>query len=67
MPVDVSVGEIQDDEVRDQVAHADRFGRRYPVFISLTEGALHDVHFIDEMFFEAGSICVFDRGYLDFS
>jgi len=38
-----------------------------PVFISLTEGALHDVHFIDEMFFEAGSIYVFDRGYLDFS
>jgi len=38
-----------------------------PVFISLTEGVLHDVHFIDEMFFEAGSIYVFDRGYLDFS
>lgn len=38
-----------------------------PVFISLTEGALHDVNFIDEMIFEAGSIYVFDRGYLDFS
>ena len=38
-----------------------------PVFISLTEGALHDVNFLDEMFFEAGSIYVFDRGYLDFS
>jgi len=37
-----------------------------PVFISLTEGALHDVNFIDEMIFEAGSIYVFDRGYLDF-
>ena len=37
-----------------------------PVFVSLTEGALHDVHFIDTMFFEAGSIYVFDRGYLDF-
>ena len=37
-----------------------------PVFISLTEGAMHDVNFIDEMFFEAGSIYVFDRGYLDF-
>ena len=38
-----------------------------PVFISLTEGALHDVNFLDEMFFEAGSIYVFDRGYLDFA
>ncbi len=38
-----------------------------PVFISLTEGAMHDVHFIDRMFFEVGSIYVFDRGYLDFS
>ena len=38
-----------------------------PVFICLTEGALHDVHFIDAMFFEAGSIYVFDRGYLDFA
>ena len=36
-----------------------------PVFISLTEGALHDVHFLDQMFFEAGSIYVFDCGYLD--
>jgi hypothetical protein len=38
-----------------------------PVFIGLTEGALHDVNFLDEMFFEAGSIYVFDRGYLDFA
>ncbi len=28
---------------------------------------MHDVNFLDEMFFEAGSIYVFDRGYLDFA
>ena len=38
-----------------------------PVFISLTEGAVHDVNFLDKMFFEPGSIYVFDRGYLDFA
>jgi len=38
-----------------------------PVFISLTEGAVHDVNFLDKMQIEAGSIYVFDRGYLDFA
>jgi len=38
-----------------------------PVFLSLTEGSVHDVNFIDAMLFEAGSIYVFDRGYLDFA
>jgi hypothetical protein len=38
-----------------------------PVFISITEGSVHDVNFIDKIFFEPGSIYVFDRGYLDFA
>lgn len=38
-----------------------------PVFISLTEGAVHDVNFLDHMLFEPGCIYVFDRGYLDFA
>lgn len=37
-----------------------------PVFISITDGSVHDVNFLDSMLFEAGSIYVFDRGYLDF-
>ncbi len=37
-----------------------------PVFISITEGSVHDVNFLEQMTFEAGSIYVFDRGYLDF-
>lgn len=37
-----------------------------PVFISITDGSVHDVNFLDRMVFEAGSIYVFDRGYLDF-
>lgn len=38
-----------------------------PVFMRITEGAKHDVHFLNQMIFEAGSIYVFDRGYLDFT
>jgi len=38
-----------------------------PVFIRITDGSVHDVHFMDQMFFEAGSIYVFDRGYVDFA
>lgn len=38
-----------------------------PVFISLSDGSVHDVNFLDHMFFEPGSIYVFDRGYLDFA
>ena len=38
-----------------------------PVFMRITEGSVPDVHFMDTMQLEAGSIYVFDRGYLDFS
>jgi hypothetical protein len=38
-----------------------------PVFISITDGSVHDVHFLDQIAFEAGSIYVIDRGYLDFA
>jgi len=38
-----------------------------PVFIQITDGSVHDVHFMDRMLVEAGSIYVFDRGYLDFA
>ena len=37
-----------------------------PVFIWITDGSVHDVHFLDQIRFEAGSIYVFDRGYVDF-
>jgi len=37
-----------------------------PVFMRITDGSVHDVHFLDQIIFEAGSIYVFDRGYLDF-
>ena len=38
-----------------------------PVFMKITEGSVHDVNFMDQMSIEAGSIYVFDRGYLDFA
>lgn len=38
-----------------------------PVFMQITDGSVHDVHFMDRMLIEAGSIYVFDRGYLDFA
>lgn len=37
-----------------------------PVFISITDGKVHDVNILDDLVLEAGSIYVMDRGYLDF-
>jgi hypothetical protein len=38
-----------------------------PTFIRITEGKLHDVHFLDELLLEAGAFYVMDRGYLDYA
>ena len=38
-----------------------------PVFMQITDGLVHDVHFMDQMLIEAGSVYVFDRGYVDFA
>ena len=38
-----------------------------PVVISMTEGRIHDVNALDYLFFEAGSIYIFDRAYVDFA
>jgi len=37
-----------------------------PVFISITNGKVSDVNILDEIAFEAGSIYVMNRGYVDF-
>jgi len=37
-----------------------------PVFISITDGSVHDVNILDDIAFEPGSIIVMDRGYVDF-
>jgi hypothetical protein len=37
-----------------------------PVFISITDGSVHDVNILDDIAFEPGSIYVMDRGYVDF-
>jgi transposase len=38
-----------------------------PSFIHISDGKLHDVHALDLLLPEAGSIYVMDRGYLDFT
>jgi IS4 transposase len=38
-----------------------------PVFISITDGCVHDVNILDDIDFEPGSIYVMDRGYVDFA
>ena len=38
-----------------------------PVFISITEGSVHDVNILDKILIEAGSIYVMDHGYVDFA
>jgi hypothetical protein len=37
-----------------------------PVCITITNGKVHDVNILDEMFFEPAAIYVMDRGYVDF-
>ena len=37
-----------------------------PTFISITDGNVHDVNILDEIFPEAGAFYVMDRGYVDF-
>ena len=38
-----------------------------PVIIRITPAKIHDVNILDELFFEAGAIYVFDRAYVDFA
>jgi len=38
-----------------------------PVVIRITEGKIHDVNALDDLFFEAGAIYIFDRAYVDFA
>jgi Transposase DDE domain/Domain of unknown function (DUF4372) len=38
-----------------------------PTFISITDGKVHDVNILDEIFPEAGAFYVVDRGYVDFA
>jgi hypothetical protein len=37
-----------------------------PTFISITDGKVHDVNILDEIWPEAGAFYVMDRGYVDF-
>ncbi|MCP4755189.1 MAG: transposase [Proteobacteria bacterium] len=37
-----------------------------PAFIEITEGSVHDVNILDQLFFEPGSYYIMDRGYVDF-
>ena len=37
-----------------------------PTFIGITDGKMHDVNILDEIFPEAGAFYVMDRGYVDF-
>ena len=37
-----------------------------PTFIWITDGTVHDVNILDELIPEAGSIYLFDRGYIDY-
>lgn len=37
-----------------------------PVFVSITDGKVHDVNLLDAIDLPAGAILVMDRGYLDF-
>jgi transposase len=38
-----------------------------PVFIQITNGKVHDVNILDNLYLEAGSFYIMDRGYIDFA
>jgi len=38
-----------------------------PAFIGISDGKMHDVNILDEIFPEPGSFYIMDRGYLDFA
>ena len=38
-----------------------------PAFIHITNGTVHDVNILDELFPEPGSLYIMDRGYTDFA
>lgn len=38
-----------------------------PVIIRITDGKVHEVNILDDLFIEAGAIYIMDRGYLDFA
>jgi len=37
-----------------------------PAFIRVTGGQIHDLHFLDQIIFEAGAFYIMDKGYTDF-
>lgn len=37
-----------------------------PAFVRITGGQVHDVHFLDNVIFEAGAFYIMDKGYIDF-
>jgi len=37
-----------------------------PTFIRITDGTVHDVNILDDIFPEAGAFYIMDRGYIDF-
>ena len=37
-----------------------------PSYIAITDGSVHDVNILDDLFYEPGSFYVMDRGYVDF-
>lgn len=37
-----------------------------PVFIAITDGKVHDVNVLDQIFLEAGAFYIVDKGYYDF-
>ncbi|TVP76853.1 MAG: DUF4372 domain-containing protein, partial [Puniceicoccaceae bacterium] len=55
--------EHRDWRVYEALAQIDLTGP-IPVFVRITDGSVHDVHFMDQIDYQPGSICVFDRCYL---
>src|SRR5438309_7610963 len=66
VPVPVSVGQIPQAQGCVKMHTLLDLHGNIPTFIGITDGKVHDVNILDEIFPEAGAFYVMDRGYVDF-
>ena len=66
LPVIVSVGQISRHKAAVKIHTLLDLHGNIPTFIHMTDGTVHGVNILDEIFPEAGAFYVMDRGYIDF-
>lgn len=66
MPIFIPLGKIQNNQGRNQVAHASRFARLYPDLRRITHAKFNEKNILDILIPEPGSFYILDRGYFHY-